>query len=382
MNKFFGTGEFQCRGETRKVHLCLNLDENVIEVWHPMSEKPLIAGREILKEKVALSNVHFHLPTGKIVRDHLADSVITSYGPGTWSIYDSTLARAMGFLGEEVGMTKIVIKPRHTEIEFNFEPFTPTAPQYELFYQVTKFYLGGPHHLLLNPGEAVVKGDEEGIAVIGHESLLKHEERIRLCLGILRGGPVTLRSTLDAHKFTIHMFSQEGSGMGPLVIDHTDIGSFLQGLFDFFSKLSPTEWARWRIATYFYLQGLGAPALEVEALSLFSFLEILDNTNTLSKQAVATLLNIKQDEAQLLCLVRHGLIHRGERLGAALVNAHKQLVVEKQQTPVDNSIFPVTASEETRDVAFFLQFCKLMNQLWATKANFTGRWNDYSEYTQ
>ena len=48
--------------------------------------------------------------------------------------------------------------------------------------------------------------------------------------------------------------------MGSFVDKPEDVEAFLQGLFDFFTKLSPNEWARWRTATYFYLQGLGAPA--------------------------------------------------------------------------------------------------------------------------
>ena len=119
MNKFFGTGEFQCRGDTRKAHLCLNLDENVIEVWH----EQLLAAFDWLKSKAVLSHIHFHLPTGKIVKELCDDCVVTGIGPA----HDSTVAKAMGIRSEEAGMTKVVLKPRHP-IEFSLSRSNQQRP--------------------------------------------------------------------------------------------------------------------------------------------------------------------------------------------------------------------------------------------------------------
>ena len=51
-----------------------------------------------------------------------------------------------------------------------------------------------------------------------------------------------------------------------------------------------------------------------------------------------------------------------------MVSAHKELVAKMKKTPVDNLIFPVNAPDETRDVAFFLKFCMLLNRLWGQES--------------
>lgn len=344
-----------------------------------MSDKWLPVDHNILKEKAVLTDIHIHLPTGEIVKDRFDDSLISSYNPGGLSVYDSTVARVLALRDMSFGMTKMVLQPRTSRIEFLLKAHDPMNPEYELFYQNSRASWIQPRRLQLNPGECLIRADGNAIAVTGDKSLLNQEERIRFCLGVLQGAPVQLRTTLDGDKLTINMTSMEEKGIGCLFKKYDEIEQLLQGLFDFFSKLSPTDWARWRTATYFYLQGLSAPALEIQFITLCTFLEIIDASKTLVKETVASLLGITLDEADLLCRIRHRLVHQGQELGEALIGAEHEIASFK--TPVDNSIFPVNRSDVQRTgINFFFRFATLLNKLWATKANFKGQCNDYSGY--
>jgi hypothetical protein len=314
------------------------------------------------------------------VLQHYDDALIKSLGGGSFGLYDSTIARAFALRGEDLGMREIRLEPRQSSIEFIFKSYSPTAPEYELFYEGANSDLGLPVDLELDSIQVRLLGDKDGIAVISQKSLLYREELIRLCLGIRQGGPALLRFTLDGQNLTINMYSREASSWPPLVGKlraHKDTASFLQGLLNFFSGLSPSDWARWKTATYFYLEGMGAPAMETRAITLFTFLEIIDDSHSLTKESLSKLLDITLDEADLLDRVRNGLTHHGKALGTALAEATG--VIASRKNPVQNSIFDLQVPAAKRDVAFFLRFLMLLNRLWVKKANYTGQWNDYSE---
>jgi len=380
MQRFFGSAKFTLRGTTREVRVCLDLEENAIEVWYQTPDLRQPSDQSVLKEQAALSDIHLHLPTGEIESARLEDLFIVSYGPGTWAAVDSTLARALILREESFGMTKIVVQPKSSRVEFVLKPHSPMELEYELFYQNSRISWLTPCTLKFDGGQCLIRGDARGIVITGDQCLLGQEERIRFCLGVIQGAPVHLRSILDGRKLIINLASDNVKGMGRLPENLTDIEPLLQGLFDFFAKMTTTEWTRWRPATYFYLQGLSAPGAETQLISWCTFLEVVDGTDTITKEAIARLLGITLDEADLIRRVRHGLVHHGKEMGPALIEAAREISTHKAQ--LDNSVFSLDTSNPQRTgVLFFLRFAMLLNRLWVRKAKFSGPWNDYSDYS-
>jgi hypothetical protein len=201
MNKLTGTALLDYRGETRQVHVCLDLDENVIEVRHTMPDiakaMSMVAGRDWHTSPAVLTDVWIVTPIGTITKDRLTDFFVTSYSPGSHSIDDSTLSRALTLRGKEEGVTRVVLHPRSSRVEFVFQPFGVLAPQFELFFRGAKSSVLLPQELQLNPGRAVLAGEDGGIVARGDQPLSHREELIRLSLGILQGGPITVRSILE-----------------------------------------------------------------------------------------------------------------------------------------------------------------------------------------
>jgi hypothetical protein len=385
MNTFIGIAELHYRGETRTVHLCLDLDQNVIEIRHSMPDSNRIfsiaAEKDWHKSPVTLTNIHIHTPIGELTRDQCDGFFVSRYNPGTQSIYDSTLGRALTLRGKEAGLTKLVLHPKNSRLELTFRRYDSTPAQYELFYQGAGVSLSLNQPLQLHSSEATVAGDNGTVSVEGHQSLRNYEEHIRLALGVLLGGPMTIRSILDGDTLIINLSAHEEASAGRLFKHHDDSGPLLQGLVDFFLSLSAPDWSRWTRATYFFLQGLGGKVpLEIRAINLYTFLEIVDNTDALDKGSVAKLLDITNDEADLLCRVRNRLTHHGENLGTALIDSEGCLA--RFKTPLNNSVFTIDASDKQRTgIAFFFRFAMLLNRLWITRANYTRPWNDYSEYS-
>ena len=384
MNRLTGTATLEYRGDKRQVHVCLDLENNAIEVRHAMPDldKAMLSvtGREWHTSPAILTDIRISTPIGTIVKDRLEDVFVMSYSPGTHSIYDATLSRALTLRGKEEGITRIVLHPRSSRVEFDFQPFDTLSPQFELFYRCAKSLMPMPQELHLNPGRAVVVGDNRSLVVRGDQQLSHREEIIRLSLSILHGGPITIRSILEDKKLTINLATHDGGSLGPLYKKYDDAGPLLQGSYDYLAALSPSDWAQWRRGIYFFLQGLGGIApLEIRAINFFTYLEIIDNNATLDKNSLSSILNVTTDEADLLCRTRNRLIHRGEHIGAAVLNAEE--LISAHRNPLINAIFTIDPTNEHKTgISFFFKFARLLNSFWIQEAAFTGEWNDYSEY--
>jgi hypothetical protein len=179
---------------------------------------------------------------------------------------------------------------------------------------------------------------------------------------------------------TINLAAHDGGSLGHLHKNYDDAGTLLQGIYNFLSAQSPADWARWSKGIYFFLQGLGGIApLEIRAINFFTFLEIIDNSDTLDKNSIAALLHVTTDEADLVCRTRNRLIHHGDHIGAAVLAAEKN--ISEFKTPLNNTVFALDRTDEQKaGVSFFFAFARLLNKFWIEKAGFTGDWNDYSEY--
>lgn len=384
MNRLTGTATLDYRGIVRQVQVCLNLDENVIEVRHTMPDiqKALssLTGTDWHESPAILTDVKITTPIGILAKDRLTDFFVTSYNPGSYSIYDATLSRTLALREKEEGVTKIVLHPRNSGVEFDFRPFERLAPQFELFYRGAKSSISLPQELGLNPGSASVMGDNGDLVVRGDQALSGREEVIRLSLGILLGGPMTVRSILEDTRLTVNLSAHDGGSLGHLHKKYDDAGVLLQGIYNFLSTLPPSQWARWSKGIYFFLQGLGGVApLEIRAINLFTYLEIIDDSDTLDKNGVATFLGVTTDEADLLCRTRNRLIHHGEHIGAAVLAAER--LISGFKGNLNNAVFTITPSDEHKTgISFFFRFAMLLNRFWIQKAGFAGDWNDYSEY--
>jgi hypothetical protein len=386
MNKFTGTAILEYRGETRQVYVCLDLDENVIEVRHTMPNitkaLSIINDRDRDTSPVILTDIRIVTPIGIISKNRSTDFFMTSHSTGSYSSPESILTRVLTLHTKEEGVTRVVLHSRSSEVEFEFQPFDVLTPQYEMFLRgaESSTILPQPFELQLNPGRAVLVPKARGIIVRGDQSLSNSEEFIRLSLGILQGGPVTIHSLLENKMLTINLSSHDGKSIGHLYKNDKDAGTLLQGIYNFLSAQPLADWERWKRGIYFYLQGLGGTApLEIRTINLYTFLEMIDNRDDLEKNSIAALLHVKTDEADLICRTRNRLIHNGYNIGAALLESEN--TISEHKKPLNNTvIFIDHMDEHNTGVRFYFAFARLLNKLIVEKAGFTGDWNDYSEY--
>jgi len=384
MNKFYGTANFDLGGANYLVQICLNLEEDTLELrWSVSDPKELFElqlQNGVSRSRAKLTDIQIELPTGSLRKDSYDDFFVSSFSVGGFSDYDSLLTRAFDVRGRDDGITRAIIQPKNSRLEFDFIPQVKRATQYELFYSGIRTDVGPPKQLRLGSVDAVVAGDKKGLSVRAESSLLQEEELFRLAWGVTQGGPATLRSILDGDRIILNLAAHRGTGAGRLFQKPDDGPLLLQGLLDWFHSLSADDSTLWTRATFFYLHGVGGTTpLEIRAINLLTFIEMIDRSDTLNKTAVANLLGLETDGADLVCRVRNRLIHRGQSIGSAVLRAYEELLGHKESLTI--TTFLIDRNDQHRTgVHFFFRLASLINRLWISKAGFTREWNDYSEY--
>jgi len=393
MSKLIGTGTLKKYGQKQKVHVCLNLDDNVIEIYQYISSMEddlktrFLLLIDLNSQDFALTDVRLISPMGIIRTDSLPDCFIYTLKPGEYRDIKSEILKVMNEY--DFAMTKIILKPYCSKIQFNFDPFAPDHLEdryYEIIYDGTKNMSDIKNiniHLDSNQ-KLVVYGDNGHFVVKSHTPFLDYEEIIRISLGILLGGPISIRYIYDGElkTITINLAAHEGKAIGPLY-RNSNGEELLNKIFKYLfqAMLDENKWEKLKRGLYYYLQGLGGIApIEIRTINLFTFLEIIDESKTLDKNKISKLLDITIDEASILCETRSSLIHKGLNIPSALINA-KNKIESKKGSTLENSLFLINPEyKHNMTVCFYLTLAMLLNKYLIKEIGYSGQWNDYSEY--
>ena len=403
MSKLIGTGILKEHGQEQKVQVCLNLEDNVIEVYQilPLEERLkklktfLPPSNDFNPQDFTLTDVRLISPMGIVKTDSLPDCFISTFKTGGCRAIESEILRAMN--EDDLTTTKMILKPYCSKIQFNFDPFVPDNPEdryYEIIYDGAKnMKLVEPINIHLNSDHPLtVSGDNGRFIVKSRTPLSDYEETIRISLGILLGGPISVRYIYDGElkTITINLAAHEGKTIGSLY-RNSNGEELLNKIFEyiFHAKLvgdnranSYNNWKRLTRGLYFYLQGLGGIApIEIRTINLFTFLEIIDESKTLDKSTISRLLGITIDDADVLCKTRGSLIHNGNDITTALIDSYNE-VVSCKKTPLDCKLFTIDDADNKQKMAvhFYLKLAMLLNKFLIKEIGYSGQWNDYSEY--
>ena len=248
-----------------RVHLCLNLEDNVFEIRHAMGDAgaamSVVQKDDWRKGPACLKDIQVNVPTGLLTKDKYDDFFIGSYTPGTWSIHDFESNRALTLRGEEVGITRLVLHPKNSRVDFTYTPSAGPSDTCELFYSGIRGRIEPREKINIGGIPATAVGDKGGLSVSSDVPLRDVEEIVRLSWGVVQGGPITLRVMKTKSVMTINMCSHTGGAAGTLYKRHEDSVPLFQKMLDFFCGLPLQEYTRWKRASHFYLAGAGGVAV-------------------------------------------------------------------------------------------------------------------------
>lgn len=391
MKKIYGTATFKYMAKSKDVLICLNMEENVIEIQYGNEVYCSMDNLQACQEAFlglsscqtgSLTNIQLFTPTGILKKKLWDDFFITKLEPGTISIYDCALSRTLNIPENNLGITKFTLHTKKSSlVDFTLEPFEEYAPKFELYFSGFQQQLG--NHLVLDSkfGKIKFHSENNGIIAIAENSFFESMEIIQCVLGVLQGGTVTLRSNLENNTLKINLANHHGGSLGPIYKNLKDIQPMAQAIFNFLSALIEKDWRVWRKALYYLLHGFsGNGLLEIRTISLFTFLEITQGKGTLSKNWMATELDLSVDEAGVLLETRNKLIHNGTSIGEAVL-ASKQCnkKTEFESANGFNNFIDPSNTSKTGE-RFYFTLVKILNRYLLKKSGYQGDWNDYSSY--
>jgi len=378
MKTFTGTAILEMESEAKPVHLRINLDENVIEVRFPMGARPELR-RDWSEARPRLRGIHVELPTGRLIRDEYDDFFVSGYSPGTVSIHDAELVRALNLRAREEGITKLVLVPRSSGVEFEYQPSDGSEPGHEIVYEGCVVSSAPQVELQLSDRTFTLAGDKKGLVLRSREPLEPIEDRFRFCWSVVQGAPLSVRSILDNNRLILNLaLPDKRSSHGRLYQDHNDLIPFLNAFFKFVQCQSETGFSRWQRSAHFYLEGIsGSASLDINTLNLFVFLEMIDESKTLNKTPLAAALGICLEDADLLCRARNQLVHKGSSLGRAVIDSRKEVLGQASSWA---SGFDVFEQDEWATAALFhFRLAALLACYWTRRINCPKPCNEYRE---
>ena len=385
MGKIYGTATFKYMAKSKDVLICLNIEENVIEIQYGMDNlKVFQEAFSVLSscQTGSLTNIQLFTPTGILKKILWDDFFITKFEPGTISIYDCALSRTLNIPENNLGITKFTLHTKKSSlVDFTLEPLEECAPRFELYFSGFQQQLG--NHLVLDSkfGKIKVQGENSGVIAIGENSFFESMEIIQCVLGVLQGGPVTFRSSLENKTLKINLANHQGGSLGPLYKNPKDIQPMVQAIFNFLTFLKEEDWKIWQRALYYLLHGFGGNGLlEIRTISLFTFLEITHGEGPLNKSWLSPELDISGDEAGVMVETRNKLIHNGASIGEAVL-ASKQCNKKPEfesRNGFNDFIDPCNTSKT--GVRFYFTLVKILNRYLLKKSGYNGDWNDYLSY--
>lgn len=380
MDKFYGKAVLDDQKNQTPVLLCLNLADNVFEVRYQIDRSsPMSAfSTDIFDADISLLDIEIPVANGILRKSCLDDLFAFKYSGGSNSIFDSSLGQALHLRNEEVGITTIYIKPYRPHVTFDFHSHSPNTSQYEIIYTNN---IDNIHHgnISYNSTQITVSGDKNGLVLKSSNSLKPVEERFRICWSIIQGGWIELRAILDGTSLELNMASDKSlSRLAPLWSEHNDMIPMFNAISAYFKGLAPGDRARWRRATYYYLDGLGRNIpLEMKMINFFIFLEMIDKSKTLDKNDIAHTIGISLDDADILCRTRNFMVHHGDSTGSAIEKAVNDINVHHTITSSKFQIFPSDATKTGFHA--YLIFAQMLGKCWIDRCGWSNQWNDYQD---
>jgi len=351
-----GTASLRVAEAEMPVQLALDLDQNVFLASYPIGAAGSLregAKLDWFTASLSLLNLELSLPTGTLRKERYDDFFVVHDCPGRQSIFDSEATRALNLRGGEEGIATLTLAPRFSRVRFSYRPYHDESPsEQEIFYSGCVVSSGPPERYELRGVPFALAGDKGGLVLRAEKYAAGIEGPFRFCWSVVQGAPLLTRCILDGTEITLNLASAGTRSSTSRLYEHyRELPQFLRAAFRFCDSLDDRAFAKFTRASHFYLQGVsGGGAIDLKTIDLFVFLEMLDETDTLTKQGVSGLLRCDQNDGDLICRVRNSLVHKGLPLGEAVLSRHREIV---SHTGTWQSVFELFPSDAWATACYF-----------------------------
>jgi len=378
MSLYTGTAKLTYDGKTRDVLLSLDLNEYCLVAKHPQDNDPFqyVVDRERLwsLSDLCLTDVNIPTANGTLWTTKVDELFIATYSPGASSIHDSMLNRSFQISNDSAGIVTIKLMPAQSIVEFDYTPLSGNLN--ELFY-VANFASFPPFSC--DAGGVTYRAVEKrpNLSVQSSAPLWTDERRIRLAFSLLQGAPIFLLAGYEEHKARINLLRPRVYQPSHRLYDHyKDAPDVLDHLLRFSMALSMQDFHHWEKAAGFLLEGKASYAeADIRVTNLFVFIEMFDESRTLSGNSLSAMMSISLSDAKFLCEVRNRLVHEKHDLSEAIRDAQSELICHDPSHVLTH--FDISGHKHPATTNLLIRLCERLNFYVAQQIGWNGTWNAY-----
>ena len=372
--QIFGKGILEIDSEQAEAIVMINLKSGEIIVQPQKTGILNNRHSKIFDQDISISSFQATIREGEISIDRFPELFIKNYSQSS-NVLDSIPLRSFKFLDNYNG-TELILKPYNSRIDFNFKPSKGDK-------EFTEFHFIDVNIITLfdfdfKEVSGSMTSHKSGHAIISIDKALSKKEkgeladifRITSCLG--QGGYSSIREIITPSKFTINLAGYDIAIPPFKLVPKDDFKELLDSVIKSYSNLSSEEMSLLKNAVY-YLEGgyKQSVHLEFRAISLFTAIEILDDSKHLDKNRLKEQFDLSSlYDASFLKEIRNQLIHNGLSIQKAVTKAKKT----NQENDQDKSdLVPLLRENEVqKQLVIYYYLLDLVTEFLHSKFGYTG----------
>ena len=348
--KYTGIGRLKFKDKSYKVLVTLDPNSGYIIAKFPTENNSSVfriyADKNLFEQKYSIKDLRIELPYGSLTHDNLSNLYIKSINPGTLSVYDSFLVRSFNLHEKEIGISTIVFFPQRSLLNFNMKGGALEKSS-ELIFNDAKIGSFPTLQVKLKSRKYHLSCDNKILIVKSNVNLLPKHAQFYRVLSLLRGGKVIYRAGVFKKNTQINFIQKEKSNaLGSLFKEDADKQEFIEKYWAYEIALDEKGKNKHELFIEYFLEGMSANTnLENRIISLYTALEIIDNSRTLNKQSISRTLHLDQNVADIVARLRNKLIHQGYTGSEALEESIKEV---KDRTHLNKIPFKIAGRSKNR----------------------------------
>lgn len=305
-----------------EIHQCsvsLDLNMGTITAKFPNTGDKLDRVNLHDKSYYSIENLNLQLPTAKVSNGKIGNLRIIESSTINSSIFQSDLVRAFSLYKSEVGLCRLVFKPKSSTVKLMVSPFDPSGES-ELVYFNSILKTKTTELIRLGRGKSILVAEKDFVLIRSENSLRDKEYALTQSLSLLQRGRICLVASQVKNEVRLNFRSQNNTEPGGRIFAEREKDiEFIQAFVSHDRKSQGNKKRRFRRFVNYLIDGCSSTSsVEAMVISLFTALEIIVDENTLQKGTVTKLLGTSAFDGDLAVKVRNSLIHEGRDLADAV----------------------------------------------------------------
>lgn len=374
---FTGQAVLHIEAQQAHVSISLNPKAGVFEAELLASSLPeeLFRNSTGPAKTVRLTDILIPLPTGTLECAELENVFLGGEGGVSMDIAETPISRALNLADDRSGIRRLTLNPKAPLIHFHHTP--PLDSLSELYF-LNNFTKGMPAAISINGADVQFLQRETSLSVTAASDLRPVLDRIKAAWSVLQGAYLSHAASYNADggiDLAVRRPRSYYKG-NSLFRGWQNLDSLLDALIQVFVEKSEDDFKGWEKAISFYLEGRNTELdYDVRIIGFMIFVEMFDESSTMSKQSISQEFNCSIEFAEFLVRMRNKLIHERMTIWNAVPQVHAEILQHQAGWSCAEIDFSLR-DYGTASILFFLHLERLVNKFIVDHVGYSGAYAD------